>query len=201
MYTYFNNKAIFGFTNFNNKAIFYSATFNNQAIFGSTIFNNQAIFGSTIFKGNADFRNVRTEATLAFDNTMWEGRVDLHSISAKELHWESTITPSEVKGVFDLREATIGRATFNEVRFQDTVDFSRTIFGPYKVGVRLPPSWNFRPHVKVPGPLSRSVVPLVSLESIRIQLFHETPFTRFANNTFENSESTPYAHNACKISV
>jgi hypothetical protein len=76
---------------------------------------------------------MRVEETLTFDETTWEGRVDLRDMSIKELHWDSKKNPSEVKAVLDLREATIGRATFKEVRFQDVVDFSRTNFGRFKV--------------------------------------------------------------------
>jgi len=54
-------------------------------------------------------------------------------MSAKQLHWDSKEHPSEVKGIFDLRDATVGRAIFNEVRFQNVVDFSRTTFGQYKI--------------------------------------------------------------------
>jgi len=54
-------------------------------------------------------------------------------MSAQELHWDRNENPSEVKGVIDLREATIGSATFNTVRFHDVVDFSRTRFGQYKI--------------------------------------------------------------------
>jgi hypothetical protein len=53
-------------------------------------------------------------------------------MSAKELQWDSNGQPSEVKGVLDLREATIGRTTIKEVQFQDVVEFSMTTFGQYK---------------------------------------------------------------------
>jgi hypothetical protein len=129
----FNNKTYFTNTIFNNEVDFFPTTFNNEAYFLATTFNSEAGFRYTTFKDKAYFRDMRVKEKLTFDNTMWEGRVDLRSISAKELHWDSAGYPSEVKGVFDLREATIGRATFSEVRFQDIVDFSRTTFGQYKV--------------------------------------------------------------------
>jgi hypothetical protein len=76
---------------------------------------------------------MHTVGTLTFDGTSWDKRIDFRWMSAKELHWDSTQNPSDVKGVFDFREATIGSATFKEIRFQDLVNFSRTTFGRYKV--------------------------------------------------------------------
>jgi hypothetical protein len=52
-------------------------------------------------------------------------------MSVKELQWDSTDKPTDVKGVVDLREAQIGSATVKEVRFQDLVDFSRMTIGQY----------------------------------------------------------------------
>jgi Pentapeptide repeats (9 copies) len=162
-YSIFSKQANFMRTTFSNLADFSDATFSNLADFSDAIFSNLADFNRTVFKDNADFRDIRADETLRFDNTTWEGRVDLRGASAEELHWFSKEHSSEVKDICDLREATIGRATFTEIRFQDVVDFSRTRFGPYKIGVRLPRSWNFRPTIKVSGPLSRSVVELQTL--------------------------------------
>jgi hypothetical protein len=196
--TTFNGTAYFMHTTFNNNIFFisnifkYIAAFNNtifhtRASFISSVFKHDASFYNALFKGNTGFNNIRAEEKLTFDKATWEGRVDLRGISAKELRWASTEIPSEVKGVFDLREATIGRATFNEVRFQDVVDFSRVTFGAYKVGVPLPRSWNLRPslsstYIEKVGPLSAKSMPMQTLWTISR---HPSPLTRFANNTFE----------------
>src|SRR5262249_43983237 len=116
----------------NKEADFKYTIFIWGADFRSTTFSKEADVSDTIFKDNADFRDLRADATLVFDNTTWQGRVDLRGIRANELHWDSKERPSEVKGVFDVREAILGRATFEEVRFQDVADFSRTNFGQYK---------------------------------------------------------------------
>jgi hypothetical protein len=86
-------------------------------------------------------------------------------MSAKELYWDSKENPSEVKGIFDLREATIGRATFKEVRFQDVVDFSRANFCP-----------------ELLGPLTKD-----QLEAGQqsLSLCYPSPGVHLENNTFE----------------
>jgi hypothetical protein len=185
--TTFKNEVAFISAIFNNRSSFSDTTFNNRASFISSTFNNEATFNNAIFKDTTDFRGIRAEEKLTFDETTWEGRVDLRGMSVKELRWDSKHKPSEVKGVFDLREATIGAATFNEIRFQDVVDFSRTTFGAYEVGVPLPRSWDFRPfisstYIKRLGPLSAKPMPVQTLWTM---LRHPSPFTRFANNTFE----------------
>jgi hypothetical protein len=140
-----NNQANFSYTTFSeqaeilraifiNLAYFNDASFNKLADFSNTTFSKQADFRRAIFKDNADFRDMRVEETLTFDDTTWERRVDLRGMRAQELHWDSKEHTSEVKGVFDLRQATIGSAVFNEVRFQDIVDFSRTNFCPELLG-------------------------------------------------------------------
>ena len=77
---------------------------------------------------------------LVFDNTAWEKRIDLRGMSVKELRWDSTNHPSEVRSVVDLREARIGTATVKEVRFQDLVDFSRMTVGQYGERIHGPPT-------------------------------------------------------------
>ena len=61
-------------------------------------------------------------------------------MSVKNLQWDSTNNPSDVKGVVDLREAQIGSATVKEVRFQDLVDFSRMTVGQYGELIYGPPT-------------------------------------------------------------
>jgi hypothetical protein len=126
----FDYQANFSSALFKRTADFIGNVFSNQANFSSALFESTADFNDTIFKDYANFRNMRVQETLTFNNTLWEGRVDLRSMRAKELHWDSQAHPSEIKGIFDLREATIGTATFNEIRFQDIVDLSRTKFHP-----------------------------------------------------------------------
>jgi uncharacterized protein YjbI with pentapeptide repeats len=128
----FGKEADFRYAQFRENASFTDTQFGKEAFFW-TQFSKAADFNGATFKGNVDFRAVRVEETLTFDNTTWEGRVDLRDMSAKELHWDSKAAPSEVKGICDLREASFGKATFTEIRFQDVLDFSRTTFGQYKI--------------------------------------------------------------------
>src|SRR5207237_56083 len=154
---------VFYSTIFNNIANFSSTIFNNMADFISTTFNKKADFSEATFKGNADFRGMGVEEMLIFDKMTWEGRVDLRGMSTKELRWDSTQKPSEVKGVVDLREATIGSAIFNEVHFQDVVDFSRTSFC-----------------LEIFGPLTKG-----QLEVGQRSLCHPSTLVHLENNTFE----------------
>jgi hypothetical protein len=126
----FDYQANFSCTTFKGTADFIGNIFSNQATFLSTRFERTADFNDTTFKDYANFGHMCVEKTLTFDNTLWGGRVDLRRMSATELHWDSQAHPSEVKAILDLREATIGTAILNEIRFQDIVDFSRTKFQP-----------------------------------------------------------------------
>ena len=85
------------------------------------------------FKGNADFRNVLVLGKITLNQTTWEQRGDFRGMSIKELRWDSTHGPSNVQGVVDFREVSIGSAIIKEVRFQDLVDMSRATFGLYRI--------------------------------------------------------------------
>ena len=176
----FNDKTYFDSATFSGETSFDSATFSNKASFDSATFNHVANFSNAIFKDNVNLRSMIVEETLTLDNTIWEGSVDLRRMSTKELHWDSTQKPSEVRGVIDLREATIGRARCNEIRFQDVVDFSRTRFGLYETVVPLPPLFLIHPYEKGLAPPRATV-----LNRFWMLRRHPAPFTQLANNTFE----------------
>jgi uncharacterized protein YjbI with pentapeptide repeats len=131
-------------------------------------------FQRTLFKDNTDFRDVIVTDTLRFDNSSWGRRVDFRGMSVKDLHWNSKDHPSNVKGVFDFREALIGSTTFKEVRFQDLVDFSRTTFGQYKVDL-----------VEF-----LEVLELINIDfdpsQTHVLAAEPTPHVHFENNTFDN---------------
>ena len=174
----FNTRADFGGSTFNAEAVFSRSTFNTRADFGGSTFNAEAVFSNATFNAEADFRNARFKNNadfryisvdsqpLVFDNTTWEKRIDLRGMSVKELQWDNTHNPSDVKGVVDFREAQIGSATVKEVRFQDLVDFSRMTVGQY--GERI-----YGPPTKAQWKMQQA-------------FWASRPLMHFENNTFEN---------------
>jgi uncharacterized protein YjbI with pentapeptide repeats len=140
----FSGKTTFVGANFDGKSDFEMSTFFKEANFGGSDFFGEADFRDSTFFGKASFQNARfrdnadlrrmlIQAMLIFDDTTWEKRADFRGMSAKELSWDSTKSPSNVQGTIDMREAYIGSAKIQEVRFQDLVDISRTNFGRFRI--------------------------------------------------------------------
>jgi uncharacterized protein YjbI with pentapeptide repeats len=139
----FNQISSFNKSEFRRRASFNNSKFNNKVHFRNVLFKNEISFkGSTCteidfteaqFDGDVDLRDVTVTGTVKFDQTTWAGRGDLRQSNVQELRWDNPDDPSDVKGSFDFREAQLGSATFQEIRFQDPVDFSRATFGRYHV--------------------------------------------------------------------
>jgi uncharacterized protein YjbI with pentapeptide repeats len=129
----FRNDTNFTEASFQAGAYFTDTSFQAGANFSRTSFQAGAYFRYAQFKDNVDFREVIVSEQLVFDNSNWEKRLDFRDMSVKELHWDSTKQPSNLKGVVDFRDASIGRATLKEIRFHDLANFSRVTFGKYTV--------------------------------------------------------------------
>lgn len=180
--TVFYNEIDFLATTFYESAIFKQSIFYGSVSFNTagdkhTTFNELTDFSESRFKKSADFREAIFTERLILDNSNWENRVDFRGMSAKALHWDSTNAPSEVKGVFDMRDAHIGRTTIKEVRFQDVVDFSRTTLGQYKVDLE-----HFLEHVRE---FELTESDILHLRDGFGTLPHPSPHALFTNNTFE----------------
>ena len=91
------------------------------------------IFIGARFKGNTNFSNMLVLGKMVLNETTWEQRAGFRSMSIKELIWDNTQAPSNVQGVVDMREVSIGLAIIKEVRFQDLVDMSRSTLGRYRI--------------------------------------------------------------------
>ena len=66
---------------------------------------------------------------LSLSGTSWDGRADFRKTEIEHLVLNSDSRPSRVRGVFDARQAKIGKAAINDVLFFDLVDFSDAEFG------------------------------------------------------------------------
>jgi uncharacterized protein YjbI with pentapeptide repeats len=99
-------EADFRNAHFDGKADFSFATFSKLAYFNQTKFNNLLLFQIRIFQ-YANFRNSQV----------------------KKLDFNSSASPSVVHGRVDFRNAMIGTAHFQDVVFENSVDFSDVHFG------------------------------------------------------------------------
>ena len=127
----FGDGASFVTARFGERASFGLARFGNHATFSKGNFDKNISFASTTFGGDISFRGATMKGKLKLFSTNWEGRADFRETEIQALCWDSTDSPSSVKGVFDAREAKFKKAVFKEIRFSDLVDFSDVEFGRF----------------------------------------------------------------------
>ncbi|MCP4105052.1 MAG: pentapeptide repeat-containing protein [Desulfobacteraceae bacterium] len=135
----FSGKADFNSATFSGKADFNSATFSGKADFNSATFSDEADFSSATFSGKADFNSATFTKSALFKNSVFTASLNISSSKFQEyadfretyirmLNFKPE-SPKIVKSVTDFRGAKISEAHFQNIIFENDVDFSDVEFG------------------------------------------------------------------------
>ncbi|GEM_PF-6726415 len=135
----FKNKTSFSSAVFNKKTSFISTTFEHEASFKDTVFIENAFFPAATFKALADFSRSIFHKLAYFASTVFEKRLTLEMIDFREyvdfrdaiigqLDFNSTESPAVIVGRIDFRRAIISDAHFQDIFFEQNIDFSDAIF-------------------------------------------------------------------------
>lgn len=145
----FHNKIIFDSVKFNNKVSFRSAVFKNTASFSSCIFMDKAEFNLASFSGRvqfpetvfakADFSSASFEKLSYFKDAVFldflkigdakfNGYADFRDTGIRKLDFKA-VSPNIITSPMDFRNAKISEAHFQDIIFEQDVDFSDVKFG------------------------------------------------------------------------
>ncbi|ETR74663.1 MAG: hypothetical protein OMM_06181 [Candidatus Magnetoglobus multicellularis str. Araruama] len=125
----FQGKADFTQTIFQSEAVLKNILFRKEANFDSAVFHDQVNFFESKFHELAYFKRSQFYGKLQLKNARFNGYVDFRNCLIKQLDMYSQKSPTIVKNRVDFRNAWIGAAHFQDIVFEDDVDFSGVIFG------------------------------------------------------------------------
>ncbi len=137
--TRFTGKASFSGAIFNQKTSFNVTTFEDEARFKDAVFVENAFFSYATFNGLADFSRSTFHKLAHFANTVFDKRLSLRMIDFREyvdfrdtiigqLDFNSTQSPAVIVGRMDFRRAIISDAHFQDIFFEQDIDFSDAVF-------------------------------------------------------------------------
>ncbi len=133
------NTTSFGSATFHKKASFILTTFKDDANFKDAIFLENVFFPAATFNGLADFSRSTFHKLAHFAATVFEERLTLRMVDFREyvdfrdaiigqLDFNSTESPAVIVGRMDFRRVIISDAHFQDIFFEQDIDFSDAIF-------------------------------------------------------------------------
>lgn len=125
----FGERADFTKVQFFDDAYLADAVFSGDALFRDVRFEGDAVFSGAALRGLFDFQNVRAVGTLDLTNTSYDAYADFRDAHIRRINANSAERPAIVAARFDMRGARLGEAHFEDVIFEDDVDFSDAAFG------------------------------------------------------------------------
>ena len=125
----FISKAYFLKATFISKADFIKATFSDETNFSWTTFSGEANFSWATFSGLAYFRSTSFPDALDLRNSKFKEYLDFRNAKIRRLNFNSRISPTILRGRIDFRKSIISEALFQDIIFEDDVDFSDVQFG------------------------------------------------------------------------
>lgn len=114
---------------FQSENLFKNVIFNKEAGFYETTFHGALDFFESIFHELAYFKYSQFYEVIKVKNAKFLGYVDFRNCLIARLDMYSHKSPTIIKNRMDFRNAWIGAAHFQDVVFEDDVDFSGVIFG------------------------------------------------------------------------
>ncbi|MCP4345846.1 MAG: hypothetical protein GY795_10010 [Desulfobacterales bacterium] len=124
----FSGHTSFKSATFSGHTFFYSATFSGHTSFDSATFSEDASFGSATFTKSALFKNSVFTARLSIGSSKFQKYADFRETYIRMLNFKPE-SPKIVKSVTDFRGAKISEAHFQNIIFENDVDFSDVEFG------------------------------------------------------------------------
>ena len=114
---------------FSGEAVFRAATFSSLADFSLTTFNKLANFQAATFSGEAYFRRTSFPDALDLRSSKFKKYLDFRNAKIRRLNFNSHIRPTILRGRIDFRKSMISEAHFQDIIFENDVDFSDVQFG------------------------------------------------------------------------
>ena len=125
----FSGLADFSLTTFGGYTDFRAATFGGLADFSLTTFNKLANFQAATFSDEAYFRRTSFPDALDLSSSKFKKYLDFRNAKIRRLNFNSHIRPSILRGRIDFRKSMISEAHFQDIIFENDVDFSDVQFG------------------------------------------------------------------------
>ena len=125
----FRGKADFSKAIFQSETLLKNIMFHRECNFYEAVFHDQTDFFESTFQHLAYFKSSQFYTILKIKNVRFNGYVDFRNCLVNQLDIYSLKSPTIVKDRVDFRNAWIGSAHFQDVVFEDDVDFSGVIFG------------------------------------------------------------------------
>lgn len=123
----FIEEAVFSWAIFSGNAYFKVATFIGEANFSRAILKREANFSWATFHELAYFKESEVNK-LFLDATLFTKYADFRETMIGKLHYKC-ISPAIVKGRIDFRNSSISEMHFQDIIFENDVDFSDVKFG------------------------------------------------------------------------
>lgn len=125
----FSGKADFREATFSGKAYFLEATFSGLVDFSWATFSGLADFSWATFSGLAYFRRTLFTDALDLRHSKFKEYLDFRNAKIRRLNFNSHISPTILRGRIDFRKSIISEAHFQDIIFENDVDFSDVQFG------------------------------------------------------------------------
>lgn len=125
----FRGKADFSKAIFQSESLLKNIIFHKEGNFFEAVFHDQVDFFESTFHHLAYFKSTQFYDILKIKNVQFNGYVDFRNCLVNHLDIYSQKSPTIIKDRVDFRNAWIGSGHFQDVVFEDDVDFSGVIFG------------------------------------------------------------------------
>jgi uncharacterized protein YjbI with pentapeptide repeats len=125
----FRDKADFSKAIFQSETLLKNIMFHRESNFYEAVFHDQVDFFESTFQHLAYFKSSQFYNRLKIKNVRFNGYVDFRNCLVNQLDIYSQKSPTIIKDRVDFRNAWIGSAHFQDVVFENDVDFSGVIFG------------------------------------------------------------------------
>jgi uncharacterized protein YjbI with pentapeptide repeats len=125
----FRGKADFSKAVFQSESLLKNILFYKECNFFEAVFHDKVDFFESTFQQLAYFKSTQFYDTLKIKNVRFNGYVDFRNCLINQLDVYSQKSPTIIKDRVDFRNAWIASAHFQDVVFEDDVDFSGVIFG------------------------------------------------------------------------
>ncbi|MCF6238055.1 MAG: pentapeptide repeat-containing protein, partial [Candidatus Marinimicrobia bacterium] len=144
--SHFQQRANFGYANFRReeiwrgKAEFIDARFGGLATFSDITFDGELDFSRAVFLDDASFARSRFSSqsyfkegcfqkSLIFTAVKFKSHVDFRASKISKLNFDNRSSPVTLPFRLDFRRSVISEAHFEDLYFQDEVNFSDVVFG------------------------------------------------------------------------
>lgn len=124
----FDQKAVFDSATFRAAADFNQSQFTGETFFNEVVFHKEADFSFSVFTDLADFKAAVFHHSLSLASANFLKYTDFRDAVIGQLDFDSTRRPIVISGRLNFRRAIISDAHFQDIFFENNIDFSDAIF-------------------------------------------------------------------------